>query len=163
MGTLVKLFGKSPRVRIVEAFSENPEEEFSAPEIELITGVARRSAYTHMEKLTSDGLIIKTKKVGKCNYYMLNKADTRGKYLPMFESIFTMGNIENAIKRDIGLTHRDPFPYDSIYSERFQKGKTIDLDDSCISPIEVGNPLTCGFEIYEKTQFCPFRPEYVKS
>lgn len=110
MGNLVNLFGKSPRVAILEAFAEDPGIEFSAPEIARETGISRRGAYIHMRKLLREGVIVPSRKEGKGWYYRLNQNDRRAEVLPYLESVVTLGRIERAIKVDEGIPLDAPLP-----------------------------------------------------
>jgi len=111
MGSLVDLFGKSPRVAILEAFAEDPDIEFSAPEIARETGVSRRGVYIHLRKLLREGVLIPSQKVGKGWYYRLNRNDRRGEILPLLDSVVTLGRIERSIKVDEGISLDAPLPW----------------------------------------------------
>jgi predicted transcriptional regulator len=100
MGTFVKLFGRSPRVAIIEAFSENPDSDLSVPEVVRISGISRRAVYMHVRKMLKEGILIKTKKVGKGLYFKFNSEDPRGEALAYLESVLTLGSIEHNIRRD---------------------------------------------------------------
>jgi DNA-binding transcriptional ArsR family regulator len=113
MGSLVSLFGKSPRVAILEAFAEDPDLEFSAPEIARETEVSRRGVYMHLRKLLREGVIVPSRKVGKGWYYRLNENDRRAKILPFLDSVVTLGRIESAIKADEGIPADAPLPRDA--------------------------------------------------
>jgi DNA-binding transcriptional ArsR family regulator len=108
----VNLFGKSPRVAILEAFAEDPDIEFSAPEIARETGVSRRGTYIHIRKLLREGVIVPSRKEGKGWYYRLNQNDRRAEILPYLESVVTLGRIERAIKVDEGIPLDAPLPRD---------------------------------------------------
>lgn len=110
MGTFVKLFGRSPRVAIVEAFSENPDDDLSVPEIVKITGISRRAVYMHVRKMLKEGLIVTSRKVGKGLYFKFNSEDPRGEALAQLESVLTLGNIEQKIRKDEGIPASAPFP-----------------------------------------------------
>jgi len=96
MGSLTELLGNSPRVAIIETFAEQPELEFSVPEIVKQTGVSKRGAYLHIAKLLEEGIIAKGKKTGKCQYFRVNEHDRRGEFLGVLESVFTLGRLESS-------------------------------------------------------------------
>jgi DNA-binding transcriptional ArsR family regulator len=108
MGSLTDLLGTSPRVAILEAFAEHPELEFSVPEIVRQTGVSKRGVYLHVAKLLEEGVIAKSGKLGKCQYYKVNEHDRRGEFLGILESAFTLGKIEREVKRDYGIRPEEP-------------------------------------------------------
>lgn len=111
MGAFTRLFGKSPRVVLVEAFAENPDDELSVPEIVALTDVSRRAAYMHIQTLVKEGILIKSGKKGKCQYYRFNEVDPRGEALVFLENILILGDLESRIKRDEGIAPEMPFPY----------------------------------------------------
>ena len=111
MSTFTEFFGRSPRVAILEAFSENPDEDLSVPEIITITGISRRAVYMHINKMIKEGLLINSNKIGKCKYFKFNENDPRGEALVYLESVLTLGNIERNIRIDEGIPLDVPFPY----------------------------------------------------
>ena len=108
MGSLTELLGNSPRVAIIETFAEQPELEFSVPEIVKQTGVSKRGAYLHIAKLLEEGIIAKGKKTGKCQYFRVNEHDRRGEFLGVLESVFTLGRVEREVKRDREIPPEEP-------------------------------------------------------
>jgi len=142
MGSFTNLFGKSPRVVVVEAFAENPESELSVPEIQRISGKNKRSLYAHIEKLLHEGIIIKKRKEGKCQFFGFNPEDPRGEALIFLESMLVKGNLEQQIKKDEGIPFDKPFPYykyptiDWIIFPIFKKEKDdIDTVNENLRPI----------------------------
>lgn len=107
MGAFTDLMGNSPRVAILEAFAENPDDVLSAPEIELITGISRRAVYYSLKKFVEDGIleILQTERKG--NFYRLNENDLRAQLLPTIEHILVAGSLESDIKRDFGIKQTD--------------------------------------------------------
>ena len=108
MGSITSVLGTSPRVAIIEVFSENPEEEFSVPEIVDASRISKRGAYIHVRKLLEEGIVRRSRKEGKCWYYRINENDPRGQVLPFLESVFTLGRLEREIKRDEGIPAEEP-------------------------------------------------------
>jgi len=100
MGSMTDLFGTSPRVTILEAFAESPDEEFSVPELVAQTGSSRRGVYMHVRQLVEDGVLRDAGKRGKCHLYRLNEGDKRGQLLPVLDSVITAGRLEREIGRD---------------------------------------------------------------
>jgi len=115
MGILTKLLGASPRVAVVEAFAENSDEVLSVPEIVRITGVSKRAVYIHVRKLLKDGMLVMKDRVGKCDYYQLNKTDPRGKAVVYLADVMAMGQLESEIGRDEGLELGQPFPLPRLF------------------------------------------------
>ena len=100
MGSMTDLFGASPRVTILEAFAESPDEEFSVPELVAQTGSSRRGVYMHVRQLVEDGVLRASARRGKCQFYRLNEEDKRGRLVPLLDSVITIGRLEREIKRD---------------------------------------------------------------
>jgi predicted DNA-binding transcriptional regulator len=115
MGILTRLLGTSPRVAVVEAFAENPDEILSVPEIVRITRVSKRAVYIHVRKLLRDGMLVMRDRVGKCDYYQLNKTDPRGKAVVYLADVMAMGQLESEIRRDEGLGLGQPFPLPRLF------------------------------------------------
>ncbi len=114
MGVFTSFFGDSPRVAIVEAFAENPDEELSVPEIERITDASRNSIYTHVEKLVEQGILVLSSERGKAKkakYYRFNEMDPRGRALTFLEGVLALGDLQQQIRLDEGISQEMPFPY----------------------------------------------------
>ncbi|MDG6224596.1 MAG: hypothetical protein QCI82_03685 [Candidatus Thermoplasmatota archaeon] len=108
MGSFTRTFGGSARVRILEVFSENPEDHLSAPQIMEMTGISRRNVYLILEALLSEGILVKGRRVGKCDHYLLNPNDVRSRNLGYLESLLTIGHIEKEIRADEGIPLNEP-------------------------------------------------------
>ncbi len=111
MGAFTYLFGAKPRVAVLEAFSENPDDELSVPEIVRMTGVSKRAAYMHVERLVEEGLLVKSRKEGKTDFYAFNKNDARAEALVYLEGVLILGSLERQIRVDEGIAPEMPFPY----------------------------------------------------
>ena len=88
MGSFTKTFGGSARVRIIDVFAENPEDDLSAPRIMEMTGISRRNVYLVLEALMTEGILVKGRRIGKCDHYLLNPSDLRSRNLGYFEITF---------------------------------------------------------------------------
>lgn len=129
MGSITSLLGEYPRVAIVEVFSENPNEEYSVPEIVRESGISKRGAYIHVRKLLEEGIIKKSRKEGKGWYYRINENDPRGQVLPFLESVFTIGRLEREIKRDQGISSEEPLePFKTFGGNQFELGAKYEVD-----------------------------------
>lgn len=117
MGVFADLFsaGNRPlaRVSVIEAFAENPETRFTAPDIIRMTGVSRRATYYIVENLVSEGLLMKTiEKTGKkkLGFYSLNNGDLRAVVLKQTEALLAIGKIEAQIKMDHNISQAEMLP-----------------------------------------------------
>ncbi len=138
MGTFTNLFGKSPRVVVVEAFAENPDEDLSVPEIVRISGVSKRAAYIHVRHLLDEGIIKKHRKSGKCWYYKFNENDPRGEALAYLDSALALGFLEQQIKRDEGISPDAPL---SPFIQRKWDWKGIPTEDLSITSVGKIHPF----------------------
>jgi hypothetical protein len=117
MGVFADLFsaGNRPlaRVSVIEAFAENPDTRFTAPEIIKMSGVSRRATYYIIENLVREGLLQKTtEKNGKkkVRSYSLNNGDLRAVVLKQTEALLAIGKIEAQIKMDNNIPLTETLP-----------------------------------------------------
>lgn len=120
MGAFTNLFGSYPRVAVAEAFSENPDEELSVPDIVKITGKSKRAVYMHVKKLLGEGILSASSRVGKCQYYRFNENDPRGEALTYLENILVLGGIEKRIKEDYDISLDQEFPFPGIFDPKLR-------------------------------------------
>ena len=160
MGTLTNMMGRLPRLMVLEAFAENPFDTLSAPEIEEMTGVSRRSAYLIVKKLTHEGILIrsKIKDESAAITYSLNPNDIRSKLLPRIERLLTIGMIESELKQDMGLEQADPYPYGLLNQGRIPIPlKSIEIHEQILAganffpPIERMIPSSTSFALGQTT------------
>lgn len=69
---LIKAFGNSPKLRIVDFFLDNKLFDFSKKEVIEETGMSKPTLYKYWDDLTKFGLIKETRKFGKAKLYALN-------------------------------------------------------------------------------------------
>ncbi len=119
MGVYSDIFGKVPRVLLLEMFAENPDDELTASDIIEETGISKRETYLLLEKFVKEGLIVS--KDGRPKKYRLNKNDLRAKVLENTESLLIMGKIEAELKIDEHIKLSDPYPEESYENKIFSK------------------------------------------
>jgi len=73
IGEFAKVFGPTPRIRVLEFFLECRELDFSIGDVAEETGLNRATAYTIMAELVSAGIVVPTRKVSGAQLYKLNK------------------------------------------------------------------------------------------
>ena len=73
IGEFCKVFGDTPRNRILEFFLEGREIDFGIGDVAKETGLNRATAYNTMEELIGQGFIVPTRKLGNTQMYKLNK------------------------------------------------------------------------------------------
>ncbi|MFQ6055448.1 MAG: winged helix-turn-helix domain-containing protein [Methanosarcinales archaeon] len=91
MNMLSRIFGNSPQVKIVEKFVENYEDEISALNKSII--------YRHIKKLLSEGIIHKTKKVGKTQLYKLNKENAKAEMILLLEKYMVSERLNKILNK----------------------------------------------------------------
>jgi DNA-binding IclR family transcriptional regulator len=96
MGAFSEIFGKVPRVLILEMFSEEPDEELTVKDIIDQTGISKRGAYLIIKKFVNEGLLVESGNRPK--KYMLNHNDLRARTLINAESSLIMGKLEYELK-----------------------------------------------------------------
>jgi len=81
---LVRMFGNSPEMRILDFFLDNKLFDFSKKEIIEETGMSKATFYAHWEKLEKPGIIKISRKFGKTRLYELNHDN------PIVKQLFLM-------------------------------------------------------------------------
>lgn len=97
--SLSNLFGKSPRLKIMETLAENVGEDISVPYIADITGVAKSTIYAHIYNLVGEGIVKETRKMGKTQFYQLNDEEERAKMVIMLESLTVSNHLAKVIRK----------------------------------------------------------------
>lgn len=69
---LVKMFGRSPKLRILDIFMDNPHFEFSKSELVKELGMSKRTLYKNFKDLEDLGIIKASRRVGRAVMYRLN-------------------------------------------------------------------------------------------
>lgn len=132
MGAFTNLFKignrKIPRILILEAFAENPDDILSAPDIIKMTGVSRRAVYMIINDLANDGILVKVpKEKGKrTQYYGLNPNDARAANLSLIERLLSLGSIESRVKEDQGMPQSAILPNSILTDDASIEGPCID-------------------------------------
>jgi biotin operon repressor len=119
---------KIPRISILEAFAENPDDPLSAPDIIKMTGVSRRGVYMIISDLANDGILVKVPKERgqRTQYYGLNPNDARAANLSMIERLLNLGSIESRNKEDREMPTSVISPNSILNAEISKEGPCID-------------------------------------
>ncbi len=70
--SITKLFGNSPRMKIVEFFMDFPKDRFTIPELVQGIGMSRTTAFKIIRTLLTDEWIVQKQKEGKSATYQIN-------------------------------------------------------------------------------------------
>lgn len=69
----LKQFGDTPQLRVIDFFIDNSIFDFPLTEIARESNVSYNSLKSFINDFLKNGFIIKTRKVGKSDYYKINK------------------------------------------------------------------------------------------
>ena len=69
---LIKIFGKSPKIRLFNIFLENPYFDFSKEELVRELGMSKLTVYKYMKELEKLGVIKVSRRIGRAVLYKLN-------------------------------------------------------------------------------------------
>lgn len=83
---LVRFFGDSPFVRILDAFIDNLGEDYSKKEIQELSGVSKGALFKHWHKLEELNLLRVTRTFGNTKLYTLNRSNPLVKDILKFEA-----------------------------------------------------------------------------
>ena len=69
----VKLFGYSPKLRILDIFLDNPYFDFSKSEIIRELGMSKQTFYKNFKDLEELGIVKPTRNIGRATMYRINR------------------------------------------------------------------------------------------
>lgn len=128
MGSFTEIFGKVPRILVLEAFAEDPDEHFTAPEIMRITGVSRRAAYLIIQKFVKEGLLLPVRDQKGASSYVLNNSDLRAVVLKRIEPLLVIGKLESELKLEEGIPSTNIYPNSYLNDLIVRPPSRISLD-----------------------------------
>jgi biotin operon repressor len=70
---LIKAFGYSPKLRIIDIFLTNPYFDFSREELAKELGMSKQTIYKNFKDLEELGVVKTTRKIGRATMYAINK------------------------------------------------------------------------------------------
>ncbi len=82
---LVKFFGGTPFVKILDVLIDNIWEDYSKKEIQELSGISKGAFFIHWPKVEGLGLAKVTKQIGRTKLYTLNRNSTLVKDILKFE------------------------------------------------------------------------------
>ena len=100
MSVISEIFEECPQVKILEVFAENSEKMLYLTEIGEISGITKITVADHINKLLMEGIIEKKEKVGRKQYYQLNKDNPKAKILSLVKHIEDK-HLEEFIEKEI--------------------------------------------------------------
>lgn len=69
---LVKTFGTSPKIRIIDFFLDNPLSDFTKKEIIEALGMSKQTFYKYFPELEELEIVMVSRKIGRAKLYKLN-------------------------------------------------------------------------------------------
>jgi predicted transcriptional regulator len=78
---LLKAFGDSPKLRIIDIFLTNPFFDFSKNELVRELGMSKQTLYKYFKDLEELGMVKITRKIGRANLYKVNPENPMVKML----------------------------------------------------------------------------------
>jgi len=118
MYVLSKVLGESPQIKIAEVFAEHYEDELSAPDIARMTDVSKATVYDYIKGLLKEGVIKKTRRVGKTQLYQLNYQNIKAKTILLLENYLVKEGLKKRIMAEEKLMPKETstFEIDFTYS-----------------------------------------------
>lgn len=82
---LVETFGENPLVKTIDFFLMYPSFDYSKSQVSKETSVSRITMEKIWKRLLNEGIIVKTRKLGRGDMYKLNTQNPRVKVLMKFD------------------------------------------------------------------------------
>lgn len=117
MGLLSRLFGKTPRISVLEVLAEKPNHPFTVAQIRDYSRISKRESYLILRRLASEGLVVKTNDLDQNESYRLNSNDLRSKILVELLPLINLGELESQIKFEKQIPDSELLP-ESILSKQ---------------------------------------------
>lgn len=70
---LIKVFGYSPKLRILDIFLDNPHFDFSKSEVIRELGMSKQTFYKNFRDLEELGIVEVSRRIGRATMYKLNR------------------------------------------------------------------------------------------
>lgn len=104
---LIRAFGRSPKLRILDFFLDNKLFDFSKKEIIEEVGLSKTTFYKYWDELESLGILEVSRKFGKTRLYRLDRTNPITKILMKLE-LFLIEKNANEIGEEIQTKPRVP-------------------------------------------------------
>ena len=93
---LIKTFGNSPKLRIMDFFLDNPLFDFTKKEVIEALGMGKKTFYKYFPELEEYGIVKVSRKIGKAKLYKLNGEHPLVKMLREYETKLAKETAEKA-------------------------------------------------------------------
>ncbi|MDP4012839.1 MAG: hypothetical protein Q8R00_04520 [Candidatus Nanoarchaeia archaeon] len=95
--SIKKLFGNSPKVRVLDFLIDNHFFDFPMTEIAKGSNVSYNSIKSFFKDFIKSGILIKTRKIGKSDYYQLNMSNLFVKNLVKLDWMLIKRNLNEEL------------------------------------------------------------------
>lgn len=95
---LLKTLGRSPKLRIIDFFMDNPLSDFTKKEVIEALGISKQTFYKYWRELERSGAIKVTKTVGRATTYQLDRSNEAVKQLIKLDMALARKCMEKAVK-----------------------------------------------------------------
>ncbi len=86
---LLRTFGSTPQLRLLDFFMDNPRNDFSRNEIMDAIGMAERTLYEYLPMLVEEGAVKVSRKISRAEFYALNLESPVVRYFMKLEEELT--------------------------------------------------------------------------
>ncbi|MEM2092153.1 MAG: winged helix-turn-helix domain-containing protein [Candidatus Bathyarchaeia archaeon] len=83
---LLKTFGDSPKLRIIDFFLDNPLFDFTKKEVIEALGMSKQTFYKYFKDIENYGIVKVSRKIGKAKLYKINLENPVVKMLREYET-----------------------------------------------------------------------------
>ena len=97
---LLKTFGNTPELRIVDFLLDNPRLDFSRKEIREAISSTKRTLSDKIPKLENLGIIKESRKIGKSTLYKINLENETVKCIRMIERNISLKIAEDELEKE---------------------------------------------------------------
>ena len=83
----LKVFGRSPQMRLMDFFMDNPNHDFTREEIMNAIGMAKRTLYEFLPILEEEGVIQISRRIGRAELFQINQLSPVVKHFRNIEEV----------------------------------------------------------------------------
>ncbi|MBC7091357.1 MAG: winged helix-turn-helix transcriptional regulator [Nitrososphaeria archaeon] len=96
---LLKIFGESPKLRIIDFFLDNPLFDFTKKEVIEALGMSKQTFYKYFADIEKYGIVVVSRKIGKAKLYKINLENPLVKMLKEYETQLSLQVAEHEAEK----------------------------------------------------------------
>ncbi len=100
---LAETFGENPLAKVIDFFLMYPSFDYSKSQVAKFVGISRITIEKIWSRLVKNGIILKTREVGRADLYKLNTGSMKVKALMRFDFELSSAALEQGTKKVIAL------------------------------------------------------------